>query len=159
MKKMIAAGIIVATWVLTCVLATAAELPPIPPRPDKFKDIQIVKPDPSVPKEIAAFLGEWEGVLRGREPFRRVRIIIYEVSSQKIKFLSGAGEHAFGSQIPGGWSNNESDLYFEREKYRFSRRGADGFAAHFYFENGSLNGMHSIGANVPALYYELNKIK
>ena len=156
MKKMIAAGVLVATWIFTCAFVGAAELPPIPPLPDKFKDIQIVKPDPSVPKEIAAFLGEWEGIVMGRQPFRRVKIIIYDVSPQKIKFLYGYGDHVFG--YPGGWANNESDLYFEREKYRFPRRDGEGFAQNFYFENGSLNGMRSLGANVPALIFELKKL-
>ncbi|MHB8070273.1 MAG: hypothetical protein ACYDIC_20470 [Desulfobaccales bacterium] len=159
MKKMIAAMILVATWIFTCVLLGAAELPPIPSIPDNLKDIQIVKPDSSVPKEIAALLGEYEGVLMGRHPLRRVKIIVYEVSAQKIKFLSGAGDHVERSRDPGGWSNNESDLYLEREKYRFSRRLDSGFAANYYFENGSLKGMLSLGANLPALFYELKKIK
>jgi hypothetical protein len=158
MKKMVAIAIIVATWILNCILANAAELPAIPPMPEKFKNIQIVKPDPSVPKEIAAFLGEWEGVVRGRVPFRRVKIIVYEVLPQKIKFLYGCSDNVFGSRYPGGWSKYESDLTFENEKYRFSRRLRSGFAAHYYFENGFLGGMESAGP-IPGFQYELKKIK
>jgi hypothetical protein len=160
MRKTVVAGIIVATWILSCVFAIAAELPAIPPIPEKYKNIHMVKPDPSVPKEIAAFLGEWEGVVRGKAPFRRAKIIVYEVSPQKIKFLYGCGDNAMGySQYPGGWSQVESDLIFENEKYRFSRRAASGFAVHYYFENDSLEGMESAGSGKPGYQYELKKIK
>jgi len=152
MKKTFYAVAIVVILSLAGVLANAAELPPIPPMPEKFKDIQIVKPDPSVPKEIAAFLGEWEGILIGTVPFRRAKIIVYELYPQKIKFLYGCGDNPFGSQYPGGWSQNESDLYFENEKYRFPRRTARGYATHFYFENGALNGMESSTSRKPAFF-------
>ena len=63
MKKMVVAGVIVTSWILACLLAIAAELPAIRLIPKKFNNIQIVKPDPSVPKEVADFSGEWEGAM------------------------------------------------------------------------------------------------
>ena len=104
MKKMLAIGIVVATWILTCVLAGAVELPPIPPMPEKFKEILVIKPDSSVPKEVADFSGGWEGLWKyvgptgqwggpsfGQET-RRVKLIVYEISADKIKVLYGWGD-------------------------------------------------------------------
>ena len=136
MKKMVATVIIVATWMLTCILANAAELPAIPPIPKKFKNIHIVKPDPSVPKEVADLSGEWEGAwkyvgdmrdshgkLFGQET-RRAKLIVYEVSSDKIKGLYGWGKSPFG-RGKGGWRLFESDISDDNGKKRFSFIGGE----------------------------------
>ncbi|RJR32829.1 MAG: hypothetical protein C4567_17855 [Deltaproteobacteria bacterium] len=159
MKKILLAVVILAILAVASIFSAAVDLPPVPPIPDKFKNIQIAKPDPAVPKEIAAFLGEWEGVVMGKTPFRKVKIIIYEVSTQKIKFLYGCGDNPLGSRFPGGWSDNESELSFSNEKYRFSRRTSSGFSVHYYFENGLLNGMESAGSGRTGYSYELKKVK
>ncbi len=46
-------GSIVMASILFCPMVMAA-----PPMPD---DVQIVQPDPSLPKELSAFFGKWEG--------------------------------------------------------------------------------------------------
>ena len=45
---------IVLVSILFCPMAMAA--PPMP------NDVQMVEPDPSLPKELAAFCGKWEGL-------------------------------------------------------------------------------------------------
>jgi hypothetical protein len=148
MKKAIFSLTIVATWMLTCALLGAAELPPIKPMPEKFKNINIAKPDPALPKEIAGLLGEWEGVWKyaGTSPrqtvgeeLRRCRIVVYEVSVNKIKFLLGNGDSP-RSKIAGGWNNNESDIRDEWGKKIFSRTTAAGYNQQFHLEDGRIAG-------------------
>jgi hypothetical protein len=146
MKKMVVAGVIVTSWMLACLLAIAAELPAIRPIPKKFKNIQIVKPDPSVPKEVADFSGEWEGAWKYVGPMqwgsfgqetRRVKLIAYEVSANKIKILYGWGESPF-RRGKAGWRLFESDLMDDNGKKRFSFIGAERMG--FYLEDGILKG-------------------
>ena len=148
MKKVFFGLVIGLAWILTGLMAMAAELPPIKPMPDKFKNITIAKPDPSLPKEIAGLLGEWEGIwkyagtssrLTPREELRRCRIVVYEVSANKIKFLLGNGDSP-RSGIPGGWNNNESDIREEGGKKIFSRTTAAGYNQQFYLKDGIIVG-------------------
>lgn len=163
MKKLAAAGIIVATWILTCVLASAAELPAIPPMPEKFRDIKIIKPNPSVPKETADLIGEWEGVWKYVGPMgyglsfgqetRRAKLIIYEASAEKIKILYGWGVSPYtDSGGKGGWRLFESDIRDEDGKKRFSLIGS--WRMGFYLENGILKG--SSGGNYDT---EMKRVK
>ncbi|HXX33043.1 MAG TPA: hypothetical protein VEM15_01085 [Thermodesulfobacteriota bacterium] len=59
MKRFVLLAISVAlVGILFCPVVMSA-----PPMPD---DLQIVQPDPSLPKELSAFWGKWEGEGRGR---------------------------------------------------------------------------------------------
>jgi hypothetical protein len=54
MKTFVVSAVsIVLVSILFCPMVMAA-----PPMPD---DLQIVQPDPSLPKEISGFFGKWEG--------------------------------------------------------------------------------------------------
>ena len=68
MKKIVSIMAIVAILSLVCMSLAADPLPPIPPMPEQFKDIQVVKPDSSIPKEVTDFIGEWEGVWKYEGP-------------------------------------------------------------------------------------------
>ena len=161
MKKPISAVATMAFLLLGFSFAVAAELPPVPPLPKKFKSIQIAKPDPSVPKEIAAFLGEWEGAWKYVGPMgrqlsfgqesRRAKFIIYEVSSDKIKFLYGIAEspHHPGKE---GWRKLETDIREEGGKTRFSFVG--GWRMGFYLEMGVL-----IGSSGGEYELEMKRVK
>ena len=115
--------------------------------PEKFKKIQIDKPDPSVQKDIAEFLGEWEGVWKytgaGRPglnfgaDYRKARIIVFEVTPTKVKFLYGCGESPYFADR-GGWSRHVSTITEEFGKKRFSRRAGDGFRMTVHLEDGLL---------------------
>jgi hypothetical protein len=164
MKKMVAAAIVVVIWILTCVLANAAELPPIPILPEKFKEMKILQPAPSVPKEVADFSGEWEGAWKyvgsmrdssgsisfGQET-RRAKIIIYEVSNDKMKILYGWGDSPYTGG-KGGWLLFESDITDDNGKKRFSFIGAGRMG--FYLGDGILKG--SSGGNFDT---EMKRVK
>ena len=161
MKKILFAAI-AGLWALTCLLpAAAAELPAIPPMPEKFKNIKVVKPDPSVPKDVADFSGEWEGFWKYVGPFygglsfgqetRRAKLIVYELSADKIKVLYGWGESPYTGG-KGGWNLFESDIRDEDGKKRFSFVG--NFRMGFYLENGTLKG--SSGGNFDG---EMKRVK
>jgi hypothetical protein len=131
----------------SCPFSQASELPPIPPMPKKFKDITIAKADPSVPKDIAEFLGEWEGIwkymgerrgeLNFGADYRKARIIVFEVTPTKVKFLYGCGESPYDAG-PIGWSKHESEITEEFGRKCFSRRSGSGFRMTAYLENGVL---------------------
>jgi hypothetical protein len=149
MRKIFPALTWMAFLVLAYSFAVAAELPPVPPLPKKFKGIQIAKPDPAVPKEIADFLGEWEGVWKyegtlgqgltfGQE-VRRVKLIIYEASpSGAIKLIYGVG----ASPIQGGkgWRNYDVEIGKDGENKYFSFSPPSGFHLQFRLQNGLLLG-------------------
>jgi hypothetical protein len=153
MKKSIAIGIIVPILNLACVFTFAAELPAIPPIPEKFNNIKIIKPDPSVPKDVADLSGEWEGTWKfagsmgdttwkaysfGQE-VRRAKLIVYEVSIDKIKILYGWG--ASNTMGKGGWRLFESSINDDWGKKRFSFYGS--WSMRFYLENGTIKGTSS----------------
>jgi hypothetical protein len=120
---------IVAILSLSGISLAADQLPPIPPIPNKFSNIQIVKPDPSTPQAIADFIGEWEGVWKyvgaisqwqtyGKE-VRRAKLIIYEASpAGNIKLLFGVGASPF--QGGKGWRQYEAEISEDGENKCFS---------------------------------------
>jgi len=63
--------------------ATTMAFPPLP------EDLNIVQPDPSLPKELAAFSGKWEGKAGLREFF----LIVEKIDQEKatLRLPSGYG--------------------------------------------------------------------
>ncbi len=155
--KRIIMRIAILACIIPSVLAIALELPTIPPIPKKFINIEVIRPDSNVPEEIASFVGDWEGVISASEPFRKVRMIVYQVSPQKIKFLYGCGDNPFNSKHPGGWWRYESKLTFKGGKYWFTRKLASGSFAHYYLDKGILRGTESPGAGKSDFVYTLEK--
>ena len=163
MKKIVSAMAIVAILSLACISLAAEQIPPIPPIPDKFNNIQVVKPDPSIPKAIADFIGEWEGVWKyegtmgpwltyGQE-VRRAKIIIYEASSSgKIKAIYGVGASPF--QGGKGWRNYDAEISEDGENKCFSFFPPSGFNMQFRLQNGVLLGRQ--GGNYAI---EMKKVK
>ncbi len=161
MKRIILVAATMVCLILPYSSALAAELQRVPPVPAKFKDIKVLKPDPTVPKEIAEFLGEWEGVwLAGKDGRERhqAKIIIYEASSQKIKFLYGRGAiPRLG--LPGIWFKQEVEVRIYNEKPRFSFQLPSGVGQSFYLENGFIGGFRDTGGKIPADTIEMKRIK
>ena len=152
----------------SCVLAE--ELPAIPPLPNKFQNIKIVKPDPSIPKDIADLLGEWEGNwkyvgemrnatgLHYGQEVRRTKLIVYDIPSPgKLKFLWGIGNSPYYTVL-GGWWDNESDIENWQGKKYFSRisksEGGQGKNMQFHLEDGILK-----GDNTGSYTIELKKVR
>lgn len=149
---------VVSTLVIAVVLlfsgmsaAIAESIPLVPSLPDKYKGIKMVPPDPAVPKEIAEFLGEWEGVWVSRPPggglpreTRRAKLIVYQVSKDKVHLLSGVGTNPF-TKVPEGWREVEADINERGGKKRISWMGLYGFRQEeakneFFLEGGILYG-------------------
>jgi hypothetical protein len=131
--------------------ASGGDPPALPPMPEKFKNIQIVSPSPDTPKEIAAFSGAWEGVWKVRfvpiyiaaapgTPSRRGKLIVYEVSKDKIKYLWAIGENP-NSTRRGGWANITAEIEDLDGKKSFSHFSSkQGISVTFSMENGKLIG-------------------
>jgi hypothetical protein len=146
MKKIVSVMAMVAIFSLPCLSLAANELPPIPPMPEKFKNIQIVKVDSSMPKDITEFIGEWEGVWKYEGPaqwgkygqeVRRAKLIIYEAtSSGAIKVIYGV------SGNPGGWRKYDTEISKDGENRYFSFFPPSGFILQFRLQNGLLLGRY-----------------
>jgi hypothetical protein len=159
MKKIVSIMAIVAILSLACMSLAADPLPPIPPMPEQFKDIQVVKPDPSIPKEVTDFIGEWEGVWKYEGPaqwgkfgqeVRRAKLIIYEASS------SGAIKVIYGvSGIPsgGGWRKYDTEISKFGENRYFSFFSPSGYIVQFGLQNGLLLGRQRLNS------IEMKKVK
>jgi hypothetical protein len=163
MKKIVSVMAIVAILSLACISLAAEQIPTIPPIPDKFKNIQVVTPDSSVPKDVAEFLGEWEGVWKYQGPMtvgrtygqevRRAKLIIYEASSSgKIKAIYGVSASPFG---PGkGWREYDAEISKDGENNYFSFFPPSGFNMQFRLQNALLLGRQ--GGNYAI---EMKKVK
>ncbi len=102
---------IVLVSIFFCPLAMAA--PPMP------NDVQIVEPDPSLPKEIADFWGKWEGT----SPYGRIFLIVEKIDKEKASLYEW---RAGDGRIPEGWSRNEANVTKDYGKYKIWFRGSIG---------------------------------
>ena len=112
MKRSIVSAVsIVLVSIFFCPMLMAA--PPMP------ADLQMVQPDPSLPKELAAFFGKWEGTAdisgRGIEFF----VIVESVDKEK------ASLYIYRTDL--GWVRYEATVSKERGKYKLSFRGREGW--------------------------------
>lgn len=79
-----------------------------PPMPD---DLQIVQPDPSLPKELSALFGKWEGSSGALQHF----LIVERINEEKARvywWLSG------WANVPRGWQRYQAIVLKERGKYK-----------------------------------------
>jgi hypothetical protein len=95
---------IVLVSMLFCSMAMAA--PPMP------YDVQMVEPDPSLPKELAGFCGKWEG----HDGYQTWFLIVEKIDEEKAGLYlwrSGTPNH------PGGWSRFPANVGKQYGKYSF----------------------------------------
>ena len=105
MKTIIVLAVsIVLVGILFCPMVMAA-----PSMPD---DLQIVQPDPSLPKELSAFFGKWESTTNPEKFFVIVEKIDEEKASLYIWFWGSAETPA---QI---WTRREAQVIKEGGKYK-----------------------------------------
>jgi len=101
---------IVLVSILFCSMVMAT--PPMP------ADLQMVQPDPSLPKELSAFFGKWEGELTAQRKLDFF-VIVERIDEEK------ASLYTYRTDL--GWVRYEGIVSKERGKYKLSFRGRVGF--------------------------------
>ena len=99
--------------ILFCPMVMAA-----PPMPD---DLQMVQPDPSLPKELSAFFGKWEGSDVNMQFF----LIIEKIDEEKASIYWWQSGFPAAS-VPQGWFRREADVIKWVGKYKLWFRGRAG---------------------------------
>jgi hypothetical protein len=84
-----------------------------PPLPN---DVQMVEPDPSLPKDLAGFWGKWEG----RDAVMSLFIIVEKIDEEKASLY--IWRSGYKNVIPGGWKRIEATvtpegIFKNREEY------------------------------------------
>jgi hypothetical protein len=98
----LAVGIVLVS-ILFCPVVMAA-----PGMPD---GLQIVQPEPSLPKELSAFFGKWEGSATNVEYF----LIVEKIDEEKASLW--IWRSVSGGDTPRGWENTEAKVFKDRGKY------------------------------------------
>jgi hypothetical protein len=112
--------------ILFCPLAIAA--PPMP------NDVKMVKPDPSLPKEIADFWGKWEG----GDPARELFIIVEKIDEAKASLY--IWRSGLMGMTPGAWERLEAKVSKESGKYKLSYPNDRGGTTTFALQGKNLVG-------------------
>lgn len=102
------------TLAAPAVAETKAAPPPMP------NDVQMVQPDPKLPKELAAFAGKWEG--SGYEPGLNAQIQMFVIVEKIAK--EKAGLYVYHPSL--GWNRREATVTKEGGKYKLSFIGSAG---------------------------------
>jgi hypothetical protein len=103
---------IVLVSILFCPMVMAA-----PTMPD---DVQIVQPDPSLPKELSAFFGKWEGATGNQQFF----LIVEKIDEEKASlYLWRSGGPRRGSP---NWRRIKAKVIKDRGKYKLQFIGTEG---------------------------------
>ena len=97
---------IVLVSILFCPMVMAA-----PAMPD---DVQIVQPDPSLPKELSAFFGKWEGSAQNHDWF----LIVQKIDEQKASLYLWRNTNYPEGPIPRGWNRYEARVTKFGGKYK-----------------------------------------
>ncbi len=97
---------IVLVSILFCPMVMAA-----PSMPD---DLQIVQPDPSLPKELSAFFGKWEGL----DPTFQWFLIVEKIDEEKASLYWWGSGFAGDRGNVQGWTRREGNVIKERGKYK-----------------------------------------
>ena len=97
---------VVLVSILFCPVMMAA--PPSMPT-----DLQIVQPDPSLPKELSAFFGKWESTSAQSQQF----VIVEKIDEEKASVCIWRGG-LWPEGTPTGWERVEAKVINERGKYK-----------------------------------------
>jgi len=95
---------IVLVSILFCPMVMAA-----PPMPD---DVKIVQPDPSLPKELSAFFGKWEGSGANVNYF----LIVEKIDEEKASLYLWRTS-SFSEGVTQGWMRYEALIAKQRGKH------------------------------------------
>jgi hypothetical protein len=75
-------------------------------------DLQIVQPDPSLPKELSAFFGKWEGNSSSGDFF----VIVEKIDEEKASLY--VSQKGFVPELSHGWERIEAKVIKEGRKYK-----------------------------------------
>jgi hypothetical protein len=105
--------------VASIVLVSIFFSPMVMSAPSMPADLQIVQPDPSLPKELSAFFGKWQSTARPENFFVIVEKIDEEKASLYVWWvpIDRSGE---------GWERHEAQVIKERGKYKLWYPGRGG---------------------------------
>jgi hypothetical protein len=103
---------------VSIVLVSILFCPMVMAAPSMPADLQIVQPDPSLPKELSAFFGKWEGT--GRMQYF---LIVEKIDDEKASLY--VLEFAPESLAP-IWARYEAKVIKERGKYKLWYTGRYG---------------------------------
>ena len=92
--------------------------PTILAAPSMPVDLQIVQPDPSLPKELSAFFGKWEG--KGSIDYF---LIVEKIGEEKASLYFW--DYGFETLTP-SWGRYEAQVIKERGKYKLWFTGRHG---------------------------------
>jgi hypothetical protein len=98
----LAVGIVLVS-ILFCPMVMAA--------PSMPADLQMVQPDPSLPKELSAFFGKWEGT--GRMQYF---LVVEKIDEEKASLY--VWDFASAETVTPVWSRYEAQVIKERGKYK-----------------------------------------
>ncbi len=96
---------IVLVSIFFCPMVMAA--PPMP------NDVQIVQPDPSLPKELLACFGKWEGSISGFDLF----LIVEKLDEEKATVYQHMELRSSQRPDTKGWHRYDAKVEKERGKY------------------------------------------
>jgi hypothetical protein len=100
-------AVVVLVTILFCPMAIAV--------PTMQADLQMVRPDPSLPKELSAFFGKWEWISNPAEFF----IVVEKIDEEKASlYVWRSGSWPQGTPI--GWERVEAKVIKDRGKYKLS---------------------------------------
>jgi len=94
-----------------CLMVMAA-----PPMPD---DLQMVQPDPSLPKELAGFWGKWEGNLEFHGRTEEFYVIVEKIDEGKASLYTYRRDS--------GWVRYEGIVSKEKGQYKLAYSGRSGW--------------------------------
>ncbi len=114
MKTLVLSAVnIVLLTILFCPMGMAAPSMPV--------DLQMVQPDPSLPKELASFWGKWEGNYEFRGKTQEFSLIVEKIDQEK------ASLYTYRPDL--GWVRYEGTVSKEKGQYKLSFLGRTGWNA------------------------------
>jgi len=98
---------------VSIVLVSILFCPMVMAAPTMPADLQIVQPDPSLPKELAGFWGKWEG----SDQWMKFFLIVEKIDEEKASLYIWRSGSGIGS-TPEGWERIEAKVIKEGRKYK-----------------------------------------
>jgi len=99
--------------VISIILASIFFCPIVMATPPMPNDVEMVEPDPSLPREIAGFWGKWEG----EDQYMQYFVIVEKIDGEKASIYRWrSGKPSVG--IPEGWDRFEAKVIKEYGKHK-----------------------------------------